>query len=396
MTQRLFSFHAVSRDGTTDRGTVSAESPRDARDAIAARGLLVLSIKARDGERQRRAPISTRDLALGLRVLGDLLDSGLSAGRALSAFEELAPRGWRDALPHIRQSVREGRTLAAALATAPVEVPGLVIGIAQAGEAGAGVGPAIRRAADLTEATAEMQATVRSALAYPLVVAVAGVLAITILVTVVLPRFARILGDIGETLPASTRFVLGAAEIGRVSAVPVFVAGGMAVAAWRAWVRTDSGRRRWHRFLLAAPGLGSIRRGAATARIAHSLSALLESGVPIASAIELAGRAASDAELESRLRRARSEIGSGQSLSHALSESDAVTPTAIRLIRAGEESGRLAAMLGHAARIEQQRVDHAIRAAVRMLEPALLLLFAGMVALVAAALLQAIYSVRPA
>jgi general secretion pathway protein F len=396
VTQQLFAFDAVAHDGSVDHGTIAADSLLDARDAIASRGLLVLSIKSRGQGRSRRAPISAGDLALGLRVLGDLLESGLSAGRALHAFEELAPHGWRDALPHIRQSVREGRTLAAALASAPVDIPGLVVGIAQAGEAGAGVGPAIRRAADLTEATAEMRAAVRSALAYPLVVAVAGVSAITILVTVVLPRFARILGDIGQTLPASTRIVLRGAEIGRASAVPVLLIGGAAIGAWRAWVRTDAGRVKWHRFLLRVPALGSIRHGAATARMAYSLSALLESGVPIASAIDLAARATSNAELEARLGRARRGIASGQSLSHALSANAAATPTAIRLIRAGEESGRLPAMLGHAARIEQQRVDHVVRAAVRMLEPALLLLFAGMVALVAAALLQAIYSVRPA
>jgi general secretion pathway protein F len=394
--QQVFAFDAVARDGSLDRGTIAAESLRDARDSIASRGLLVLSIQSWGPRTQRRAPLSARDLALGLRMLGDLLDSGLSAGRALHAFEELAPRGWRDALPQIRQSVREGRTLAAALANAPVEIPGLVIGIAQAGEAGAGLGAAIRRAADLTEATADMRAAVRGALAYPLVVAVAGVLAITMLVTVVLPRFARILGDIGQALPASTRLVLRAAEIGRVGAIPVFLLGAVGFSVWRAWVRTDAGRVRWCRFLLALPGVGSIRRGAATSRLAHSLSALLESGVPIGAAIGLAARATSDAELEARLRRARGGIAAGQSLSHALEANEAATPTAVRLVRAGEESGRLPAMLGHAARIEQQRVDQAIRAAVRMLEPSLLLLFAGVVAVIAAALLQAIYSVRPA
>ena len=394
--QQFFAFDAVARDGSLDHGTIAAESLRDARDVIASRGLLVLSIESRGIHAQRRAPLSPRDLALGLRMLGDLLDSGLSAGRALLAFEELAPRGWRDSLPHIRQSVREGRTLAAALANAPVEIPGLVVGIAQAGEAGAGLGPAIRRAADLTEATAEMRAAVRAALAYPLVVAVAGFLAITMLVTVVLPRFARILGDIGQTLPASTRLVLRSAELGRVAALPMLILGAVGFASWRAWVRTDAGRLRWCRFLLAVPAVGSIRRAAATSRMAHSLSALLESGVPIATALDLAARAASDAELETRLRRARAGIAAGQSLSHSLEANDAATPTAFRLVRAGEESGRLPSMLAHAARIEQQRVDQAIRAAVRMLEPSLLLLFAGVVAVIAAALLQAIYSVRPA
>src|ERR1041385_6755196 len=203
MTQ-TFVFDAVGRDGRIDHGAVTAASAGEARDSIASRGLLVLSIEARGPQGGRRPSLSARDLALGLRVLGDLLESGLSAGRALHAFEDLAPRGWRDALPQIRQSIREGRTLASALAPARMETPGVVIGIAQAGEAGAGIGAAVRRAADLTEATADMRAAVRGALAYPLAAAVAGVSAITVLVPVVLPRFARILGDIGQTLPAST------------------------------------------------------------------------------------------------------------------------------------------------------------------------------------------------
>jgi len=108
-----------------------------------------------------------------------------------------------------------------------------------------------------------------------------------------------------------------------------------------------------------------------------------------------AARATGDAEMEARLTGARAKISGGQSLSQALDASAAASQTTIQLARAGEESGRLSSMLSHAARIEQKRVDQVVRTAVRMLEPILLLTFASVVALVAAALLQAIYSVRP-
>ena len=130
--------------------------------------------------------------------------------------------------------------------------------------------------------------------------------------------------------------------------------------------------------------------------MAHSLSALLESGVTIASALVLAGRATADAEIEARIAAARAGVNTGEPLSRALETNGAATPTVVRLVRAGEESGRLAAMLGHAAKIEQERADRIVRTAVRMLEPMLLLTFASIVAIIAAALLQAIYSVRPA
>jgi len=393
--QRVFAYVAVGHDGSVDRATIDAEDDVEARRAVASRGLLLLSMEERGLRRERRDPLSTADLALGLRILGDLLESGLPVTRALQTFHDLAPRAWRAALPSITQSVREGKSLAAALSASPLEIPALVIGIAQAGEAGAGIGSAIRRAADLSEATAETRSAIRSALAYPAVVAAAGVAAITVLITFVLPRFAKILADLGQALPPSTQLVLQIAVLGRAALVPCVVASIIGLALWRSWVHTEAGRVQWHRTLLAMPAVGSLRRGIATARMAHSLAALLNSGVPIATAMGHAARATGDAEMEARLTEARAKISSGQSLSQALNASGAASQTTIQLARAGEESGRLSSMLSHAARIEQKRVDQIVRTAVRMLEPILLLTFASVVALVAAALLQAIYSVRP-
>lgn len=391
----IFAYRAAATRGEIVNGQVDAESTREARDVLASRGLYVIRIEQRGFRVARRAPLSAADLALGLRILADLLDSGLSVARALHAFEELAPRAWRPALPHIKQQVREGSSLASALSSAPVEIPALVVGVAQAGEAGQGLGPAIRRAADLMESSAEMRASIRAALAYPMVVAAAGALAITILITVVLPRFARILEDLGQKLPASTRLVIAASASARSAAVPAIVATAIAVGLWRAWTQTVEGRRTWHGLLLAVPGLGGLRASASSARMAHSLSAMLESGVTIATALVYAGRAAADGELEARISAARVSVASGETLSRALESNRAATPTVVRLIRAGEESGRLPSMLDHAARIEQQRTDRIIKTGVRLLEPMLLLTFASVVALIAAALLQAIYSVRP-
>src|SRR5439155_17198271 len=378
--QSVFVYRAVSGRGTIDRGRIDATSVAEAREILARRGLLTLQLRSRAARAERRERLSAADLALGLRILADLLDSGLPVGRALYTFDGLAPAPWKRALPHVRQAVREGNSLAAALDAAPLEIPPLVVGITYAGEAGSGIGPAVRRAAELTEATAEMQAAVRSALAYPAVVGLAGVGAVTVLVTVVLPRFAMILRDLGQTLPTSTRLVLDFATAARAAFLPAAFACGALIVAWTLWAKTTAGRLRWHRLLLQAPVVGSVRRALATARMAHSLSALLDSGAPMGSALSRAARASRDAHITARIVAARERIASGESLSHALEACGAVTLTAVRLIRAGEESGRLSAMLGHAARIEQQRADRIIRTAVRMLEPMLLLAFASIVA----------------
>ena len=391
----VYAFRAATNDGRLDSGIVDAGSADEARELLATRGLYVLEVVDQGPQRLQRARMSGADLALGLRILADLLDSGLPVARALHALGDLAPQGWRNALPAIQQSIKEGHGLAAALASAPIVIPPLVIGIIQAGEAGAGLAAAIRRSADLTDAMVETRSAVRAALIYPAIVAVAGVLAIIVLVTVVLPRFAMILADLGQELPLSTRVVLQLATLGREALLPMVISAMFASVAAKIALETASGRRRWDRTLLALPVIGGIRRGSAVARLAQSLSALLESGVPLTTALSFATRSAGDAELESRLLSVRSAVAGGEPLSRALATFDAATTTTVRLIRAGEESGRVAAMLGHASRIERQATDRLVRNLVRLLEPTLLLVFASIVAFVAAALLQAIYSVRP-
>jgi len=395
-TATTFAFRAATRDGRIDSGSVDAHSAREARESLIARGLYVLDIVDRGYGPARRVRMSDADLALGMRVLADLLESGLSVARALQVFEQLAPRGWRLALPSIQQAIKEGQSFASALASAPIELPSLVIGIAQAGEAGAGLAPAMRRAAELADSVLETRNAVRSALVYPAVVAVAGILATVVLVTVVIPRFALILADLGQQLPTSTLMVLRASQIARTSLIPATAFMILCGIIRRIALTTEGGRRREARALLSLPVLGPLHRGAAVARMTRTLASLLDAGVPLPTALSFAARSSGNAELEARMADVRSSVSGGEALSRALAALGAATPTTVRLARAGEESGRLTAMLHHAARIEQQAADRLARNIARALEPTLLLVFASMVALVAAALLQAIYSVRPA
>lgn len=395
MTSSGYAYRAVRGDGSVEQGTLAAPSQADAFAALEQRGLLAMDVRLIATPRDRRVTISAADLALGLRILADLFEAGLPMTRALQTLGELAPPSWKAILPVLKQSVREGKSLGAALRDAPAEIPPLVIGMTLAGELAGNVGGAVRRAADVTESIAETRAAIRTALAYPIVLAVAGTGAIALMVGAVIPRFAVILGDIGQTLPASTRLVMSGATTIRAAAIPALVAGLVLVVAQRAWTASEKGRRSWHAALLGVPLIGTIRRASATARSTLTLATLLETGVPLRQAMAFAARASGDAAIDARIIAAAARVESGQPIARAMRETDALTPLAIRLVQAGEESGRLAPMLRHAAKLEQDRSDRITRTAVRLLEPVLILIFAGVVALVAAALLQAVYSVRP-
>ena len=345
-----------------------------------------------------RARLSARDLALGLGILATLREGDESMARVLATFAAVAPRGWtRDGVRSIHESVREGKSLAAALRTSPFEIPPLVIGMIQAGEAGGLLAESVRRAATVTERTAATRAAIRGALVYPAILATAGALSVMLLIGLVLPRFAAIVAELGQELPSSTRFVLSAGDAIRAGALPGAIGLMLATIAGRRWMtrRGDEGRALVHEVLLGIPMVGPLRRSAAAARVTVSIGALLRSGVSLPAALGHASRAAGDAAVGRRLLAARERVIGGERLSSALRATDALTLGSVQLVRAGEATGRLAEMLEQAGKIEGEWTMERVNALVRIIEPALILVFGVIVATIAAALLQAVYSVRP-
>lgn len=391
-----FAFKAVRRDGGLETGVVEAPSREAAAALIGSRGAFAIELSAKPDDSLRLRRRNPDDLAAGLRALATLLGSGVPLGRALSLLDELAPPSWLGALPDLRRRIEQGDRLATALDASPLGFPAHVIGIIQAGEAGSGLDAAVQSAAEVLEARAAARTALRNALAYPAMLAVAGGASVALLVAVVLPRFAGLLGDSGQTLPVTTRVVLGLGALSHVLFFPAIALVIAAAAAWRAWTARPAGLAQWHRLLLSVPTVGLIRRSTAAANACAALAALLDAGVPVAQALPHAARATGDRAMDAKVLAARGRIATGERISTALEKEDALTPTVVRLVRIGEETGRLKGMLAHAARIEASQALQRLQRGLRLLEPALILVFGGIVMLVAAALLQAMYGLRPA
>ncbi|MCG8469652.1 MAG: type II secretion system F family protein [Gemmatimonadetes bacterium] len=391
-----FVFRALDRDGAVRVGRVEDDTDDAARARLAGRGLLPIELEKDTPRRSLgRGRVSVDELALGLRGLATLLEAGLPLDQALGGLGAMAPPGWRPHIPALRQSVREGSPLAESLAEQSFEFSRTALGIIRAGEGGSGLPAAVTRAAELLERQAQLRSAIRSALAYPLLLAFAGLAATVVLIGVVLPRFALILEDLGQELPRATAWVLDTAELARVAGLPLLGAAIAGTIGLRAWIRTETGRRRWHRLLLRAPLLRRVRRSKATAQACVALAALLRSGCPLPTALRHAAGATDDEEISARFRSVRERVARGERLARALDETEAMSATATRLLAAGERSGRLADMAERAGDVETAASERTIKRAVRLIEPALILSFGAVVAFVAAALLQAVYAVRP-
>ena len=287
------------------------------------------------------------------------------------------------------------RPTASALAVGRGVVPGLVIGMVRGGERGSQLGTALDHVAMHLEQEADLVGRVRQALTYPLLLAVAGLASVLVITTVVVPRFAAILGDLGQQLPPATRLLLGVSSLLTHFWIPLLLIG--VAAAWCAiqWIRRPTGRKQLDVFLLKVPFIGSVRRALATARVMRALGGMLRAGMPLLPALDAAREAAGDFAIAERLERSRERVVQGGALAAALEREAALSASALQLVMVGESSGRVAEMALGAGNLAAQEAERGLRTLVTALEPALIVAFGGMVAFTATALLQAVYSLRP-
>lgn len=239
-----FRYRGAHADGRVERGRLAAPNRSAALRMLADRGVQPIELVADDVSAARGASLPIADLALTFRVLADLLDAGIPLARALALLDRVVSQRVAVTLPPVLAAVREGHGFAAALAQAQVRVPAEVAGIIRAGERGSGLAAAVRQVSVLCEDGATTRAALRGALAYPALLAVAGTASFGLLVGVVLPRFAAILSDLGQSLPATTRIVLRAGLVAKGGALPTLVALAAIVLIWRAWTSTSQGLRR--------------------------------------------------------------------------------------------------------------------------------------------------------
>lgn len=389
-----YRYRAARADGGIVRGALDAADARSAGATLVDLGLAPLTLE-QDSEPSARQAASRRDLAIVFRGIATLVEAGVPLERAVAAVEPLARGPLRETLATARAALREGRGLAAAFEAGRGTVPGVVAGMVRAGERGGRLAIALTQVATHLEQEADLIARLRQALAYPLILAVVGTVSVFIIGTVIVPRFAELLGDLGQQLPLATQLLLAGSALLRRFWLPLLVAGVGTGGVIVDRIRRPAGRLRFHHLALEAPLIGPIRLGLATARVSRALGSALAAGMPLLPALDTAREAAGDACVAERVARARERVSQGQPLAQALEREHALDPTALQLVAVGEASGRLAPLCAKAGDLAAETAERGLKTAVTLVEPALIVAFGGLVAFVAAALLQAVYSLRP-
>ena len=391
-----FAFLAVDPNGRRIRGIEEAASDAALAHGLEARGLLVVEVAERaDAEQRSGFRGGQRQAVLEVtRAVAALLTAGLPLARALGAAAHVATGDAAAATQTVRSRVERGESLASALGAYPALFSPLYVGLVRAGERSGDLAGAFTRLADQLERDERLRARLLSLSVYPMILAAAGTVALIVLAFFVLPRFAELLQGTGATLPRSTALVLAIAA-GLKRGWPLLVALAAGAPLLIAWTRrTPKGRRAAARILLELPVISNLRRQALGARVARLVGVMLGGGAPLLGALDETVECLPDPIAQEEVARIRTRVREGVALNRGVGEGRLFHPLLAQMVAVGEESGRLQEFLLKAAEIFEERTERAAQRLVTLLEPAMIVTFGGIVALVALSVLQAVYGVN--
>ncbi|KAF0814303.1 Type II secretion system protein F [Andreprevotia sp. IGB-42] len=391
-----FRYRAVDAAGANQRGTLEADSLRQARQQLREQGLWVselIELNATSG--QRGPKLSTAQLAMLTRQFATLLDAGLNIEQALVVLGEQSENDKEKRLvAALRSEILAGVSLSSALSRHPAAFPELYRTIVAAGEESGKASAVMERLADYLEARAALGAKVMLAFIYPIVVMVVSALVIVGLLTWVVPQMVTVFQSAKQTLPFLTRALLWISgfvrDWGAIVLVVLVLAG---FGAWRA-LKDPAVKRRFHAWKLRLPLFGRFELAGNTARLASTLAILVGSGVPLLTALQAAGGVLSNLPLRDAVMEASKQVREGSVLSRALGQSKLFPPVLIHLIGSGEATGRLEHMLDKAASQQSQELENRVATFTSLLGPLMVLLMGGVVLLIVLAILLPVFEMN--
>lgn len=387
-------FAYIARDATGQKiaGRLAAATRQEALAALASKALFPVSVDAAKSASMtfRGRRVSAQLVATTLGQLADLLRSGVPLIRSLTVLKnQCSHAGLAETLEQLRTDVEGGSGIADAMLRHPRVFNEMSVSIVRAGSEGGFLEDSLDQVADFTEKQEDLKSRTLGAIAYPAFLCTVGTLVIAGLIVFVVPNFAVLFDRLREQgeLPALTDALLWLSDT--VRSYGLFILAGVAgmLLVIRARFSTEEGKTTRDRLKLRIPVAGGIFLNLAVARFCRVLGTLLQNGVPILKSLEISSDAAGNRVLAEAVRKAAENISSGETLAEPLGACGYFPQSVVEMIGVAEESNSLEKVLTDIADGLERRTWRRLDLAVRLLEPVMLLVLAGVVLMVVIALL---------
>jgi general secretion pathway protein F len=386
----VFAYRGLSSNGRSVNGSIDAENARTARGKLRELGIFPTDLDEEAGEIRTRSlqdlmpslgrRIPATELALMTRQLSALLGAGVQLTEALAALAQQAARpAIKKILTQVREAVREGSSLADALAVHPEIFSDLYVGMVRAGETAGALEAVLDRLAEYGERQAEFVAKVRSALTYPIIMMCLATAIMAFLVVYVVPQISTIFEQQHAALPTMTLVLINTSNFLINYWIELLIALVAIVAGIVAGLSSARGRRLYDKWLLRMPYLGPTVVRIICARFARTLATLLVSGVQLLPALTAVRRVVTNGLLADAVDESRESIRQGHGMGLTLARAGVFPPLLIEMIKVGERSGELERMLERVADNYEREVENSLRQMTTMLEPLMTIMMGAVI-----------------
>src|SRR6266850_641660 len=380
----MASFTYVAREagsGKEIRSTLEAQNEQAAVAALLNRNLLVVSIQEKLGKKGRTSggSVALADQVVFTRQLATMIDAGLAMVQCLQALaEQTTNKVMRDVIRDVCTRVEGGDSFSQALMKHPKVFNKLFVSMVDAGEKGGLLAEVLARLATYLENTARLRKKVKSAMMYPTAVTVVAILITVFLLVKVVPVFGEIYSGFGAKLPGPTQFLITISNILKGYILYIIPATGLLVYGWFAYIKTKPGREFWDRTRIKMPIFGIIAHKICLARFTRTLASLIRSGVPILEVLNIVANTCGNVVMEKAIRAAAGDIERGEGISMAIGKHPIFPSMIIRMMTAGEQTGKIDAMLERVADFLDEEIETTLSGLTSLIEP-LLIVFLGVV-----------------
>ena len=400
-----FEFQAKTDDGRIVRGELEAKNEAEARIRMRAQRLTPVRIDAKKGggaggfkmPSLGGGSVSQKDLQVFTRQFAVLVGAGVPIVQSLEAMS----RGARSpamtlVLQSISTDVERGRRLGDALATKPKVFDRLYVNLVRAGEEGGVLETVLNRLAVYIETSVKLKGKVKSALFYPAAIVVVAIGVISFIMVFVVPKMSAMFESNRQQLPALTLWVVGVSHffqhywyvvIGALFAIPTVT---------KMYYDTDNGRKQCDAILIRTPVFGDLIKKSAIARFSRTLSTLLSSGVRIIDALEISSATTGNWMIEKALLETKDQVSKGKTLAEPLVKIPYFPSMVTQMISIGEQTGNIDVMLAKVADFYEDEVNNATDAMTSLLEPILMVVLGGIVAVIVVAMYLPIFNMAGA
>jgi type IV pilus assembly protein PilC len=380
----MASFAYVAREtasGREIRSSVEAATEQAAIAALLSRNLLVVSIQEKLGKRGRTSGgrVSLADLVIFTRQLATMVDAGLAMVHSLQALaEQTTNKVMRDVIHDVCTRVEGGDSFSEALQKHPKAFSRLYVCMVAAGEKGGLLAEILARLATYLENMARLRKKVKSATMYPIVVTIVAILITLFLLVKVVPVFGEIFSSFNHALPAPTLFLINLSHFVQRFILAILIGGGLGVWGWFYFIKTPPGRKFWDTYRIRLPIFGVIAHKICLARFTRTLASLIRSGVPILEVLQIVSQTVGNVVMEKSIKTAAVDIERGESISVALGKHQIFPTMIIRMITAGEQTGKIDNMLERISDFLDEEIETTLSGLTALIEP-ILIVFLGVV-----------------